>query len=302
MSGKYVLPLSLVLTACAQPQASPANVQTTVSSGADWASACEDWDEWDKAGPPFRVHGNTYYVGTCGIGAILIDGQYYDTLIDVGTQGGAQHVLANIRSLGFDPDDIAYIYFSHEHYDHVGGIEMVRAETGATIAASIAAMPVLFSGRPTDADPQAGSDHASFAPATEPVVQIPEDLEFFDDGYDGITPIHTPGHTPGALSWYWESCDEAGQCVTIAYADSLSAVSADDYRFSDHPEYVQAFRDGIARLAALDCDILLTPHPSASGMRDKLIAGDLTGGMDCQAYAADRLERLEARLAHEAGE
>ena len=34
-----------------------------------WAAACEDFDGWDKPGPAFRLFGNTYYVGTCGISA-----------------------------------------------------------------------------------------------------------------------------------------------------------------------------------------------------------------------------------------
>ena len=54
--------------------------------------------------------------------------------------------------------------------------------------------------------------------------------------------------------------------IIIVYADSLSPVSADEYRFTDHPDYVAMFRGGIARLAGLECDMLLTPHPSASGM------------------------------------
>ena len=50
-----------------------------------------------------------------------------------------------------------------------------------------------------------------------------------------LTAMATPGHTPGALSWRWESCD-GGVCRTMVYADSLTPVSRDDYRFSDHPE------------------------------------------------------------------
>ena len=60
------------------------------------------------------------------------------------------------------------------------------------------------------------------------------------------------------------SCKD-GACITIVYADSLSPVSADEYRFTDHPDYVAMFRGG-SRLAGLECDMLLTPHPSASGM------------------------------------
>ena len=56
-----------------------------------------------------------------------------------------------------------------------------------------------------------------------------------------LTALATPGHTIGALSWQWQSCDAAG-CLTLVYADSLSPVSADAYRFTDHPDYVAMFR------------------------------------------------------------
>ena len=44
----------------------------------------------------------------------------------------------------------------------------------------------------------------------------------------------TPGHAPGSTSWSWRSC-ENGRCANIVYADSVTSVSAEGYRFSDHP-------------------------------------------------------------------
>ena len=53
------------------------------------------------------------------------------------------------------------------------------------------------------------------------------------------------------------------------------------------------------QVAALDCDILLTPHPSASGMRDKLVAGNLAGAPSCREYADGIAKRLDERVAKE---
>ena len=55
--------------------------------GDAWLNACSDWDDWDKPGPPYRIHGNSWYVGTCGIAAILVTGEA-DILIDGGTARG----------------------------------------------------------------------------------------------------------------------------------------------------------------------------------------------------------------------
>src|SRR6476620_3526892 len=98
-----------------------------------WAAACGDNDDWDTAGPPFRIYGNTYYVGTCGITALLVDGDTGMTLLDTGTQKGAEIVLANIDALGFQRAEIGTILMSHEHFDHVGGIARVQDATGARI-------------------------------------------------------------------------------------------------------------------------------------------------------------------------
>jgi metallo-beta-lactamase class B len=115
-----------------------------------------------------------------------------------------------------------------------------------------------------------------------------------------LTAIATPGHTPGALSWRWVSCD-GGVCRTIVYADSLTPVSAPNYRFSDHPAYVAAYRKSIAKIASSPCEILLTPHPSASDMPRRLALGKPLFDPDaCQNYAAGLTRQLDERLAKEA--
>lgn len=73
-----------------------------------------------------------------------------------------------------------------------------------------------------------------------------------------LAPIATPGHTPGALTWQWQSCED-NHCLSLVYADSLSPLSSDDYRFIDDPTYVGAYHAGLDKLAALGCAILLTP-------------------------------------------
>jgi metallo-beta-lactamase class B len=88
----------------------------------------------------------------------------------------------------------------------------------------------------------------------------------------------------------------------MVYADSLSPVSRDNYRFSAHPAYLAAFRQSIARIGDGRCEILLTPHPSASAMRDRMTrVKPLFDPAGCRAYAADRTKALDERLAKETG-
>ena len=274
-------------------------------SGPIWAATCTDSDSqnsngWDKPAPPVRIHANTYLVGTCGISAILVTGTGGSggghVLIDGGTERGAELIAANIRQLGFKLRDIRYILHSHEHFDHVGGIARLQQLTGATLVASAPAARVFATGAASTDDPQAGM-HKPFRVAT--VGRIIADGGTVRFGNLLLTAMTTPGHTPGALSWRWESCD-GGVCRTMVYADSLSAVSRDDYRFSDHPAYLAAYRASIAKVAASRCEILLTPHPSASAMRARMIGEQPLFDVDgCRKFAAGLTKALDARLAKE---
>ena len=298
MSAKVLAAIAALMLASCAPSPSPLPLADAAPGQRAWAAACKDMDDWDKPGPPFRVYGQTYYVGTCGITSLLIVSPHGHTLIDSGTDKGAEVVLANIRALGFDPRDVDTILMSHEHFDHVGGMARLQAATGATIVATYAAAAVLRSGKPGADDPQANSNHPPFPPVTERIVtlggehaQLSGDTEF--------EPLFTPGHTAGALSWNWREC-EGAVCKRIVYVDSLNPISSDGYRFSSHPALLSAFRAGIAKIAAADCDIVLAPHPTAARMRDRLLSGRALIDRDgCRAYAAIVTGRLDKRLADE---
>jgi metallo-beta-lactamase class B len=282
-------------------QKTPRQVERPIASieewGPKWAAACGDSTDWDKPAPPVRIHGNTYLVGTCGISAILITGTDGHILVDAGTEKGADLIANNIRSLGFVLSEVRVLLHSHEHHDHVGGMSRLQQLTGARLIASAPAAEVFKTGAAAAGDPQAGM-HQPFPAAR--VDRLVRDGEPVRLGNLQLTAIATPGHTAGAMSWRWESCD-GGVCRTMVYADSLTPVSRDDYRFSDHPDEVAAFRDSFAKIAASRCEILLTPHPSASAMKERMAgAKPLFDTSGCRDYAAMLGRRLDNRLAKEA--
>ena len=121
---------------------------------AQWAQRCKDWDDWNKPGPPFHVFGNTYYVGTCGISAILIDSPEGAVVIDGGPADAGGLVAKNIQALGIELSHVKLLLHSHEHHDHVGGLAELKRLTGADLYASARAAQVLASGKPGADDPQ----------------------------------------------------------------------------------------------------------------------------------------------------
>ena len=264
---------------------------------AEHQAACAGKDGWSDPAPPIRIHGNVYDVGTCGIVALLVTGPRGHILIDGATAEAAPGIARNIRRLGLRLRDVKLILATHEHVDHVGGLAALQRLTGATLRLSPAATRVLATGQVDPADPQFGLiDPAPPARTGRPL----RDGETVAVGPLRLTAHFTPGHVMGGTSWTWRAC-KGTRCVRVAYADSLSAVSADGYRFTRHPDRIAALRRSFATVSALPCDLLITPHPTSSDFYARL-AGEkpLIDPAACRAYAARAETALDARLAREA--
>ncbi len=82
----------------------------------------------------------------------------------------------------------------------------------------------------------------------------------------------------------------------MVYADSLSAPG---YQLQANPRYphlIEDYRRSFATVRALPCDVLLTPHPGASGWN--YAAGVSAGAkaMTCQDYADTAERNFDAQL------
>ncbi len=258
---------------------------------------CAGKDGWSDPAPPVRIYGNTYDIGTCGITVLLLTGPEGHVVIDAATAEAVPSILANTARLGLKPRDVKLLLMSHSHGDHAGGLAALQRATGARVMASAAARAVLITGKAAADDPQ----RTILTPvARVPVAGTVDDGQTLSVGPLRLLAHSTPGHAPDGMSWSWTSC-EGGQCYRMVFADSLSAVSVDGYRFTDHPDYVARLRGSIERVAGLDCDILLTPHPGASDMGERLANPSLLADpRSCTNYAADAMVRLESRLLREA--
>jgi len=276
---------------------------------ADPPTVCSSCDEWNRPHAPFKVYGNTYYVGVGGLSALLVTSDGGHILLDGGLPQSAPLIDANIRTVGFRTEDIRLIVNSHAHYDHAGGIAALRRVSNATVAASPSGARALEQGGPGEDDPQ-----FAFGPRLNNYPGVGKaravaDGEVVRAGSLSITAHLTPGHTPGSTTWTWKSC-EGDRCLDMVYADSLNAVSAPGFRFTGTDgkgSRIDAFRKSIATIAALPCDILVTVHPAFADLDGKLkrrtdgVKPDpFIDPQGCRTYAADAAKRLDARVAEEA--
>ena len=213
---------------------------------------------------------------------------------------------ANIRKLGFKTEDVKLIVNSHGHYDHAGGIAALQRASGATVAASPSGADALQRGENTTDDPQYGFGKADngFPPVKN--VKVIKDSEVLRVGNVAITAVFTPGHTPGSTTWTWRSC-EGTNCLNMVYADSISAVSAPGFKFTDEArgrQRVPAQHHAAGRTAVrhrrLDASV-----GDGSRRQDQEARGAERRGPDpfvdhgCKALAATAMKGLEARIAEE---
>jgi metallo-beta-lactamase class B len=268
----------------------------------DVHSSCANCVAWNRPHAAFRIYGNTYYVGTDGLSSVLITSSTGHVLIDGALPESASRIVANIRSLGFRVEDVKLIVNSHVHFDHAGGIAELQKLSGARVAASPWTADVMKKGAVPRDDPQYGA----IRPITRVArVETIKDGDALSAGAVTVTAHLTPGHTPGGTSWTWQSC-ENGRCLNLVYADSLSPVSANGFRFSRRKEYPSAedFERSFSFLESTPCDILVTPHPDASGLwnRQEQRASRPDALVDpnaCRVLAEKSREQLKKRLATE---
>ena len=166
--------------------------------------------------------------GTKGANVYLLADQTL-ALIDTGFAGNAERIIAHIRKIGRQPQELSHIILTHNHPDHTGSANQLKALTGASILA-----------HPGDAIMQAEPAVAG-VPRAVPLfhwfvnklgrlshaTQIKADV-YVNDGdtipcLGGLRVVHTPGHTRGSISLFLEqqSTIFVGD-VVINHGDKLS--------------------------------------------------------------------------------
>ena len=92
---------------------------------------------------------------------------------------------------------VRFLLHTHAHLDHIGATAVLRSKTGAATC--------LHEGDLFLAErlPLQASLFGLPAPDTPPIDRFLEDGEFYTGGGVALQVIHTPGHTPGSVSFFW---------------------------------------------------------------------------------------------------
>lgn len=187
---------------------------------------------------PFRVVGNTYFVGTYQASSHLIDTGDGLILIDAGYERGAYLVLDSIYRLGFRPEDIKYIVSTHWHGDHTEATAGFVALSGAK---------TLIGER----------DAEKARRYFEPDILI-RDGDTLSLGNVTMHFVHTPGHTAGTTSFFYET-EENGVKLRVGTfgGAGLNTLVPEKYDFEGARE---AYFASLARLREEKVDVYLGNH------------------------------------------
>ena len=209
--------------------------------------------EWTTPQKPFRIIGNTYYVGTEDLAVYLIASPKGDVLIDGALVETVPQIEKNIAALGFKLSDIKLILNTHAHYDHAAGLAQLKKATGAKFDASAADKPILETGTITF-----GPTASTHYPPVK-VDHVVKDGETVSAGDVRLTAHLTPGHTPGCTSWTWNET-EGGKTYKVIDICSVSVAGNPLVNNKAYPRIVDDYRASIARLKAMQADVFLAPH------------------------------------------
>jgi len=269
---------------------------------------CDNCKEWNAPVKPFNIYGNSWYVGTAGLSAVLVTSPQGHILLDGALPQSAPLIIANIKALGFRIEDVKVILNSHAHWDHAGGIAALQRASGATVMASASGALGLQSGTNGKDDPQYQANPVVHVTKVAKVKVVGEG-DTVKVGPLVLTAHMTPGHTPGGTTWTWTSCEDA-RCLNVVYADSLNPYASGDFAYTGKgktPDVSASFEASIAKVAALPCDIIIPVHPGTTDVLGKAARrsgtdNPLIDANACRAYAAEAGGLLAKRLAKERGE
>jgi glyoxylase-like metal-dependent hydrolase (beta-lactamase superfamily II) len=190
-----------------------------------------------------------------GDGLIILDAFYDDD---------AQLFLDEIALIGKTPQDIKHILMTHAHRGHLGGLATLKRLSGAPVYSHAWEADIIAGDRPMHNASIFAFDPIQSWPITT-IGQIigpwnrhegvPVD-QLIDEG-DKVGPIevlHTPGHTPGHLTFYWP--ERRALFTGDSFVTWPSIVPGWDSTMLNEPQSW----DSLDRMTTLDVEVIGPGH------------------------------------------
>ena len=233
-----------------------------------WPAAAAPHDNDPVA--PFKIGEGLYYVGASDIASFLLTTKAGLILIDGGYETTAPQILANIRTLGFDPKQVKILLSSHAHLDHAGGLAQLKRETGATLYASDLDGALMSRGGKGDF----GLGDAAPYPPVTPDRAVKDGQKISLGGWT-LTAHLTPGHTRGCTTWTFPVtvAGKVRQALALC-SNSVLPMYRLDKAHESYPGIAADYEMSYATWRALPCEVFLGSHGIFFGLKEKRAALD----------------------------
>ena len=248
---------------------------------------------------PFKIGEGLYYVGSVDYAAYLLTSKAGLIVLDGGDAETGKQIVANIRTLGFDPANVKVLLNTHQHFDHAAGLAALKkAAPGAKLYASTADGPIIAAGG--RGDPFLKGARFEYEPVKPDVIL--KDGQKVTLGTWTLTAHVTGGHTKGCTTWTFP-VTVAGKVRQAQVHCSSSVLPG--YKIGKtetYPGQTADYEKSFATWKSLPCDVFLASHASFFGLAAKkqaLDAGKLDAFVDaagCKAFYAKQEAAFRAEL------
>lgn len=258
---------------------------------------------WEENLMAFRVIGNLYFIGNAGASLHIVDTGDGLILFDTGYQHTLYLVIDCMYQLGLNPHNIKKIFLTHGHIDHIGGARALKELTGASIALGEEDVP--YANGTLDLTFAKELDMV-FYETFDPDIAV-RDGDRFTLGNTTVCASAMPGHTPGAMTYYFNVTD--GDRIYKAALHGGSGMNTFGKAFLDKYGLPYTLRDrfiaAVNQQKAEQVDIFLGNHCTqndTAGKYKRLLAGDKTAFVDPKEWSvfSDRIiKNLQDLIAKE---
>ncbi|TCD00696.1 subclass B3 metallo-beta-lactamase [Pedobacter frigidisoli] len=225
--------------------------------------------EWSEKTEPFRIAGNLYYVGTYDLASYLIVTDKGNILINTGLANSLPIIKENIKTLGFDYKSIKILLLTQAHFDHLGAMADIKAETGAKLYVDEKDAKELKTGGKSDYE--MGKYGVTFKPIKPDHFLKNNDKIIL--GNTTLTMLHHPGHTKGSCSFIYNTEDKnASYKVLIANLPSI-IVDKPFSEIKNYPNIQKDYGNTFEAMQKIDFNLWVASHASQFKLHQKCKPG-----------------------------